>query len=585
LGEQVIVTPTIATGKRKRGQKSALSESQQEDELDELERIDEEHLSSAQRSTLPKPKAEVTESPAHDDAPDELEAADENHLLSSSSKTGRERSRPTEATPVPPRANGPSTEKRRTPLAEINSDKRIMSRKSTSAKASAPSTVDDAPPVTPVTRPLKRPKKDRPASAPKNLPKPSKKPTLAIGGDVEDELSPDKLDVHSVSATQSKSARVGRPHRRVVESEEVEEDEEADELSPAVQKSQGKDSKSTGRKADAIEISPELEEARPGRRAIVDRDREAEEQDDEVLDELDELSPEIGKSKSRSKRSEPQVVSSDEQSEEYEEHEETEDAPEETIEAAANSKHTKKPPKASTFSDKSLKPAKKRPRRTGPNYPIEVLRLKMAKDMEQPEWLRYVKGVNPAEVLNQFFKEMLDAEVSRIRVAVSEIENPERRRHKRGKVGLARVFQATLADLFLDLSSASNNYSVLTRRIKNAKKEKILMRKEYMEIHEMQNKLLLQMDELREDYHQNIEARAARNTLNESIFDIQAAIEGGREKASAQGREDEGPEIPLRMLMQNVAQDVGSDNGGLLADVQELNGLLEKAAGILEGRA
>jgi hypothetical protein len=77
----------------------------------------------------------------------------------------------------------------------------------------------------------------------------------------------------------------------------------------------------------------------------------------------------------------------------------------------------------------------------------------------------------------------------------------------------------------------------------------------------------------------------ARNKLSEDLYSIEAAIQNGRKKARKERREDEGPEIPLSMLLGMVGGDVGSLGGGLLKNVKIFNSALESAASWLEGRA
>ena len=95
----------------------------------------------------------------------------------------------------------------------------------------------------------------------------------------------------------------------------------------------------------------------------------------------------------------------------------------------------------------------------------------------------------------------------------------------------------------------------------------------------------MEQDDVQTQYHAEKAEVESQNTLSDDMFAIEAAIKKGREKARRQGRENEGPDIPLSMLLDNIARDVGSRGGGLLASVKSFNGLLERAAGWLEGRA
>jgi len=554
-------------------------------------------MSSAQKSTAKKPKAAVTTSPVDDEVPDELEVADENHILSSSMKAPLPRPHTIDSTPVPQRSEGASagSAPRRTPLAELSAEKPSTSQKTAKAKASK-AISKEAPPVTPVTRVRGRPKATKPAGTANKASKPRKKSTVVAEEDVEDELSPAKVDTAASKGKTEKASRIRRASSLANEIRVAEDgDGEVDELSPEIDKSRQENQENKEVEQDIDELSPDMQRSRPVRPPTVESDREWEDMEEQELEEeneVDELSPDIDKRKKKPTGNEVASEPSDSDSDDADEgdgsDEEVSQAsvrlPAKAKTAQKKQKQSKTTGKQKSLAQSSSKITKKRQRKSGPNYPIEVFRLKVPKDTEGPEWLRYVKGVNPAEVLNQFFKEMLDSELDTIRESVSENSQPEQRRRARHQISMLKHFQSNLSDLFLDLSSASNNHSVLSRRVKAARKEKLLMRKEYMENQARQNELLLQLDELREEHHHNVQVGQAQKSLNESMYAVQAAIEAGRKKAIAEGREDEGPEIPLEMLMQDVAEQVGSENGGLLAGVQEFNGVLEKAADFLEGR-
>ena len=93
------------------------------------------------------------------------------------------------------------------------------------------------------------------------------------------------------------------------------------------------------------------------------------------------------------------------------------------------------------------------------------------------------------------------------------------------------------------------------------------------------------MDDERAVYDAEKQKAEAKNKHSANMFEIQAAIKSGRERARLEDREDEGPERPLSMLIDKVGRQVGSVGGGLLASLQHFNEGLERAAGWLEGRA
>jgi DNA-dependent RNA polymerase auxiliary subunit epsilon len=164
-------------------------------------------------------------------------------------------------------------------------------------------------------------------------------------------------------------------------------------------------------------------------------------------------------------------------------------------------------------------------------------------------------------------------------------QNSDRRKELRSEINLSLSFKESLNEKLLDLQDANDVLSTNFKKMKLFKRDKAELRKEILAIQNNRQDIALEQDDVQAEFEAEKARVDARNTLSENMFNIEAAIRSGREKARKEGRDDEGPAIPLGMLLDTVGRDVGSHGGGLLANVKSFNGLLERAAGWLEGRA
>jgi hypothetical protein len=117
------------------------------------------------------------------------------------------------------------------------------------------------------------------------------------------------------------------------------------------------------------------------------------------------------------------------------------------------------------------------------------------------------------------------------------------------------------------------------------KRDNAELRKDILALQNNRQEVALEHDDVQAQYDADKVKVDTRNKLSEDMFSIEAAIQNGRKKAQEERRENEGPVIPLSMLLGMVGEDVGSSGGGLLSNVKFFNSALERAAGWLEGRA
>jgi hypothetical protein len=216
-------------------------------------------------------------------------------------------------------------------------------------------------------------------------------------------------------------------------------------------------------------------------------------------------------------------------------------------------------------------PAKRQKR--GPTRAISVMRLKGFG----------VGGITVVDSTRTSMEDWINAKIAKLREKLARNNGPERAQLK-SKANVALAYREALDDVLLDLQDANNSALDNPKRLRKYKSELASRRREYLTIQRERDEVALENDEVTEAFVREKKDIEARHQLNASLYDIQAAIRNGKEKARTEGREGEGPEIPLKVLLDDVARDVGS-NDGLLARVRNFNGVLDRAAGILEGRA
>ncbi|KAF2440670.1 hypothetical protein P171DRAFT_395284 [Karstenula rhodostoma CBS 690.94] len=221
------------------------------------------------------------------------------------------------------------------------------------------------------------------------------------------------------------------------------------------------------------------------------------------------------------------------------------------------------------------KPTRKRPKFSGPKQAISVMRIKGST----------VRGITVADTTRTMLEENIDHQVQRMAAKMQTAEDSSRRKKLRGHINLALAFKEGLVEKLMDLQDANDTLSASFKKRKLLRKNNLERRKEILQIQNHRHETTLEMDDERAVYDAEKAKAEAKSKLNANMFEIQAAIQSGRERARQEGREDEGPETPLSMLIDKVGRQVGSVGGGLLASLYQFNEGLERAAEWLEGRA
>lgn len=230
--------------------------------------------------------------------------------------------------------------------------------------------------------------------------------------------------------------------------------------------------------------------------------------------------------------------------------------------------------------DKPLRRAKsqnphKKQRLSGPKQAISVMRIKGST----------VRGVTVADTTRTMIEESIDHQVQRMAAKMETAEDPSRRKKLRSHINLALRFKESLVEKLMDLQDANDTLSAGFKKRKLLRKGNVERRKEMLAMQNSRHEVAVEMDDELAVYEAEKKKAEAKNKVSANMFDIEAAMESGRERARREGRENEGPERPLSMVLETVGRQVSSVGGGLLATIRHFNDGLERAADWLEGRA
>jgi hypothetical protein len=233
------------------------------------------------------------------------------------------------------------------------------------------------------------------------------------------------------------------------------------------------------------------------------------------------------------------------------------------------------PKQAQHAKPSSEKPPRKRQKALGPKLAISVMRMKGYG----------VRGITIADTTRTLVEEAIDHRLGRMSEKMQTSQDSAQRKELRSEINLVLSFKESLNEKLLDLQDANDVLTTNLRKLKIFKHDNAELRKDILALQNGRQETALEHDDIQAEFEAEKIKVEARNTLSTNMFDIEAAIQNGRKKAKQESREDEGPNVPLSMLLETMSRDVGSIGGGLLANVQSFNNTLERAAGWLEGRA
>ncbi|KAL6712487.1 hypothetical protein ACN47E_000364 [Coniothyrium glycines] len=196
-----------------------------------------------------------------------------------------------------------------------------------------------------------------------------------------------------------------------------------------------------------------------------------------------------------------------------------------------------------------------------------------------------VRGVTVADTARTILEENIDHRLTRMTERLQNSQDSIKRKELRGEINLTLSFKESMNEKLLDLQDANDVLSTNFKKMKLFKSDNAKLRKDILNLQNSRQEVALEHDDLQAQYEFRKAQAEARNSLNINLFDIESAVRNGRNRAREEGREDEGPTVPLTMLLETVSRDVGASGGGLLENVKRFNGVLERAARWLESRA
>lgn len=548
------VTPRL--GKRKRGSSAAAAPDDENEEEDELSPDRVENVVSVEKSRrLARTVSPIREEP--NEAPDELSIIEEapttvrktptprdlTGLLSNgtdastgSHRNGNRRSRSTDVIPVTPGMQPSSHPKQSFALSTT-----VENTASNASQVEDEDADELSPPQNAVTTPRVISRESIPNEVPGE----------GEDGGV-DELLPAQtniLDTIASAVTNTHSETVATPV-------------------PARSVARGRPRKINGMSENGATVTPAVRKpAQRKSRRIVVEDEITGEQQEELSPETEMTTQAIPKV---ARPMEEEMDASDE-SEAYEE-ELNEPDREPTPKSIAKRTLSKQIERAKPASQK---PSRKRQKVLGPKLSISVMRMKGYG----------VRGITAADTTRTILEETIDHRLSKMLEKMQTASDSTRRKELRSEVNLALSFKESLNEKLLDLQDANDVLTTNLKKLRLFKRDNAELRKDILALQNSRQEIALEHDDVQAEYESEKSRVDSKNTLSANLFDIETAIQNGRKKAKQERREDEGPDIPLSMLLETVSRDVGPVGGGLLANVKGFNIALERAAGWLEGRA
>ncbi|KAF3051672.1 hypothetical protein E8E11_010544 [Didymella keratinophila] len=525
-----VVTPRL--GKRKRGS-SAVAAPENENEEDELSPDRVENVASVEKSRrVAKTVSPIREEP--NEAPDELSIIEEapftvrktptpgnvTGLLSNgtgvsadSRRSGARRSRSTDVVPVTPGMQPSSNARQSFALSTTIENTASNASQAEDEDMDELSPPQNADAITPRVILRKSISNDIP-------------PEGEDGG--IDELSPAQATIPNTIASVAANSH----------------NESVATPVPARSVARGRPRKSNGTKENSSAATPAVRKPTQRKsRRIVAEDEPTEEQ-------ADELSPETQKTTQvtlmLARRTEEEVEASDEESEAYEEPLEPDDAPREsTPKPIAKRTVSKQVQRAKPASDK---PPRKRQKALGPKLSISVMRMKGYG----------VRGITVADTTRTILEETIDHRLGRMLEKMQTASDSSSRKELRSEVNLALSFKESLNEKLLDLQDANDVLTTNLKKLRVFKRDNAELRKDILALQNSRQEIALEHDDVQAEYEGEKARVESKNTLSDNMFDIETAIQNGRKRARQERREEEGPNVPLSLLLETMSSEKGT---------------------------
>ncbi|EPE34010.1 hypothetical protein GLAREA_07023 [Glarea lozoyensis ATCC 20868] len=244
----------------------------------------------------------------------------------------------------------------------------------------------------------------------------------------------------------------------------------------------------------------------------------------------------------------------------------------------------------------SKNPSRRASLRSGSPIPVTVHRLtkrpRSSIDEHDPnhptDEVPYARrpGVNSIDVLSQVCTEIIDSGLSTLEEGRRNAEDNELRREYKTKWSALKSFGSELQSRLLSHTINLDNGYTLDKRVREELKKKVALREEILRVRLEREQLALQMDEIRIKHENETKLVQERDALNTAAHDIELAVDRGRTNRPVHSSNDvkmSGPEVILKRIVNKISNK--GDSGGILKQIKDFNGFLERAALALESKA
>ena len=212
-------------------------------------------------------------------------------------------------------------------------------------------------------------------------------------------------------------------------------------------------------------------------------------------------------------------------------------------------------------------------------------------------------GVNSIDVLRQICQEIFGSALETLQEGRTNVEDAALRREYATKWRAVNSFAdevyARLVEhvrsliLYLQWNLLTkfqtinlDNSIALASRLKAENRKKLELRAEILRVRAEREKLALRMDEVRQQHEKDSQAAIEQTALNNSIHDIELAIERG-ERTSSDNSDEPGTHFAsVELKLKRVAELASNkgNGGGILAQIKQFNAFLERSALALEAK-
>ncbi|CAG8978606.1 hypothetical protein HYALB_00010967 [Hymenoscyphus albidus] len=233
------------------------------------------------------------------------------------------------------------------------------------------------------------------------------------------------------------------------------------------------------------------------------------------------------------------------------------------------------------------KPAKGARVRMGSPIPVTVYRLtsKPAYDDEDSDYEIPVDkraGMNTVDVLGQVCQEIISSGSAFIERSAENAIDSTQRRECRNKHRALKVFGEELHLRLLTQQTTLDNTFSLEKRVREEQRKKLSLREEIRLARAERQEVAFRLDEVRIKHEMESKHAEGNHELNLAMHDVELAVDHGRSHSQTDNNSKSGVEVLLKRVAGLVSKKGGS--GGILEQIKNFNGFLERAASALESK-